>query len=1016
MTIALLGLHLADAGAGAAKLSLPPLPLLPPTALTADAGDGRAYLRWNLQLEDERVLGWRVLQLRPAKRILTSEPLRDPQFLVAGLSNGTEYEFAVAGVLANGATTTPGNAVTVTPRATGKATVEAAGSAPLTVGEFKDLSLGEKATRVTFPDGQVLLFDGFRPVDWKTRDGQHLLYPKAFGNGLDIGKFDKRGLPVIIPPEGLKSTTITRDDGSVWSTVAPGSSDFFSVRWTGELLADTTGEFVLHLFADDGARLWLDQRLVIDQWRTQAPVEHQAKVRLEAGKRYPLRLEYFEATGGAQVHLSWTPPGKAKQIIPTAALFTPGTAGPAGTGLQGEYFASRDLSASRLKRVDPLVDFDWGSGGPLATPGAETTFFYQDVQFGQAHPYLTDPLTQSLSLPLNNDARPQAFPPTVDGDRVTFHYWQPLVMDGFRSWIFVLVWETWWPLERDRHGTVYHGFARQLDVQMPSAWKLGYQVMLNNGFGPGGTRQGVVSYSSGFREPGFEIVDFSGERNRMVYFQSPRLPRAGYGYHPNHNCLQASPLLFYDWGAGSLTIAARSEYYHCANGSSSYVEQGADGVWPNLAWDLGAAGKRTYVDTVEYLYAGDLGQPLPQRYLNARFEAYSDVSRRMGVQDELAVTVSDGTHWEAKDKGGIRPYTEFYLKKFKDSGLTGFFNYHEFWHAVPMTVDDAYRLDATHDCNPELKWMCDQFKAAGIRFGFWFRPEFTKTAVPTALSDTIPTAATYYGYANCHYPEVAKLLTERGIPLFRENPQWVRKQADGAWPANTPYQWTPMSLAGGWWSRIMWPTLVMSKKLGFDWVLMDGGFGGLQGVDYAPMLNGESAAAVPVQPYWWRMFRSMHALDVRCFGECTQGWMGANVTLAFRDGDERFLWMYHAGCTYNGGETSKPENLHRLYQLYNGLHFVAEAKPVHRFAAKFYAQHRVPDWIELRDLRQGDAVHLETKPGDSPVAGAGGTRVDAKDVAAGTIRPWIWGDTVWHYRDGSTVVYPAYGSVDWTKE
>ena len=75
-----------------------------------------------------------------------------------------------------------------------------------------------------------------------------------------------------------------------------------------------------------------------------------------------------------------------------------------------------------------------------------------------------------------------------------------------------------------------------------------------------------------------------------------------------------------------MTIAARSLYYHCANNSCSYIEQGADGVWPNLAWDLAVAGRCTAVDTVEYWYMSDMAQPLPQRFINARFETYGDVA------------------------------------------------------------------------------------------------------------------------------------------------------------------------------------------------------------------------------------------------------------------------------------------------------------------------------------------------------------------------------------------------------
>ena len=137
---------------------------------------------------------------------------------------------------------------------------------------------------------------------------------------------------------------------------------------------------------------------------------------------------------------------------------------------------------------------------------------------------------------------------------------------GYRSWTYVQVWESWCPIERDRHGTKYHGLARLVEVEMPGSLKDGYQVMLNDGFGPNaGSRKGVSSYSTGFRVPAAEIVDYSGDKNRQVTWQDGKPPRQGYGYHPDQDCLQSSPLIFYDWSGqprpGSLTITARSLYY-----------------------------------------------------------------------------------------------------------------------------------------------------------------------------------------------------------------------------------------------------------------------------------------------------------------------------------------------------------------------------------------------------------------------------------------------------------------------
>ena len=182
----------------------------------------------------------------------------------------------------------------------------------------------------------------------------------------------------------------------------------------------------------------------------------------------------------------------------------------------------------------------------------------RDPQAGTKHPWLTDPMTQPLPatkercearmVPARDRRRPRDVPllAAAGGDGL------PLV--DLRAGLGDVVADRARPARR-ASTTAWRGWSR---CEMLSALKDGYQVMLNNGFGPDGSRQGVVSYSTGFREPGHEIVDFSGDKNRQVVFQSPKPPRRGYGYHPNHDCLQASPLIFYDWGTGSLTIAARS--------------------------------------------------------------------------------------------------------------------------------------------------------------------------------------------------------------------------------------------------------------------------------------------------------------------------------------------------------------------------------------------------------------------------------------------------------------------------
>jgi alpha-L-fucosidase len=77
--------------------------------------------------------------------------------------------------------------------------------------------------------------------------------------------------------------------------------------------------------SDEGARLWVDGRLVVDDWGPHA--EHAARgvVALVAGQRYPIVVEYRDVSGAALVRLLWSAPGVPRQVVPAASLF-PGSA------------------------------------------------------------------------------------------------------------------------------------------------------------------------------------------------------------------------------------------------------------------------------------------------------------------------------------------------------------------------------------------------------------------------------------------------------------------------------------------------------------------------------------------------------------------------------------------------------------------------------------------------------------------------------------------------------------------
>jgi beta-glucosidase len=87
-------------------------------------------------------------------------------------------------------------------------------------------------------------------------------------------------------------------------------NDNYSARWSGQLVPPVSGDFVVTVTGDDGFRLLVDGRLVVDEWTTTARARARAAhLHLEAGKAVAIRLEYFEAERDAEIRLAWQLPG-----------------------------------------------------------------------------------------------------------------------------------------------------------------------------------------------------------------------------------------------------------------------------------------------------------------------------------------------------------------------------------------------------------------------------------------------------------------------------------------------------------------------------------------------------------------------------------------------------------------------------------------------------------------------------------------------------------------------------------
>ena len=115
-------------------------------------------------------------------------------------------------------------------------------------------------------------------------------------------------------------TRVDREVNFDWglSNPAPGiPSDDFSARWTGKLVADKTGKYQLGAIADDGVRVYLDGKLIAEDWTEHAPATVTGEVTLEAGRSYDIKMEYYESKIGAVAKLVWQPP-----VVNTRAPYT----------------------------------------------------------------------------------------------------------------------------------------------------------------------------------------------------------------------------------------------------------------------------------------------------------------------------------------------------------------------------------------------------------------------------------------------------------------------------------------------------------------------------------------------------------------------------------------------------------------------------------------------------------------------------------------------------------------------
>jgi hypothetical protein len=140
------------------------------------------------------------------------------------------------------------------------------------------------------------------------------------GGGVEAEYFDGMDLsgdPIL--------TQIEPSIDHAWGSgeVAGGLSDLVSARWRANLEAPFTEPVKLITTSDDGVRLYVDGRLVIDNWTDHGTTDNTATIDMDAGQYHLIVMEWYENGGGAVAQLSWQSDSMPRQIIPQGWLQLP---------------------------------------------------------------------------------------------------------------------------------------------------------------------------------------------------------------------------------------------------------------------------------------------------------------------------------------------------------------------------------------------------------------------------------------------------------------------------------------------------------------------------------------------------------------------------------------------------------------------------------------------------------------------------------------------------------------------
>jgi PA14 domain/Cellulase (glycosyl hydrolase family 5) len=177
---------------------------------------------------------------------------------------------------------------------------------------------------------------------------------KKFFESLDFVHMKPDNSVIAGTDNNMLKTSAFVKPGSVYTIythkIRMDNMENYSLRFSGVLTPKVSEKYTLYTVSDDGVRLWINNKLLIDNWTSHAKTTDSAVIELFAGKKADIKIEFFNGKYGAMLNLLWKSGSLQKQLIPAEA-FT-------DAGLKVEFYTDANLKNYNKTGYCTQVDFN----------------------------------------------------------------------------------------------------------------------------------------------------------------------------------------------------------------------------------------------------------------------------------------------------------------------------------------------------------------------------------------------------------------------------------------------------------------------------------------------------------------------------------------------------------------------------------------------------------------------------------------------------------------------------------